>query len=257
MNWVTFALTATMLFGLLVPTGWSRSDIHSRLNRSAASSKARFSEPGSSTLSETAREAARTSPSVRHTRGRYNAPAPDQPAAPQDPQEAKAKKPGFFARAFGRKKAPEPPQPTQPTRHMVTPPNVPAPIIHTHVLAKSTKANTSLVVDVSKQKAYLLVNGEIAITTPVSTARAGKYTPRGTFRIGERVRSGKVSTIYGVGMPYWMRLGGSLYGVHAGYLPGYPASAGCIRLPIDAAQSIFDHTRSGTQVRIYSSWGRS
>ncbi len=122
------------------------------------------------------------------------------------------------------------------------------------VLASASPSSTRLVIDINKQKAYLLANGKIALTTPVSTARRGKYTPRGTFHMSERVRSGKISTIYGVSMPYWMRLSGTAFGVHAGYLPGYPASAGCIRLPANAAQLIFDNTRSGTRINIYSSW---
>lgn len=122
------------------------------------------------------------------------------------------------------------------------------------VLASSNASSNRVVIDISKQKAYLISNGRIAITTPVSTARRGKHTPRGTFHMSQRVRSGKISTIYGVEMPYWMRLSGTSYGVHAGYLPGYPASAGCIRLPASAAQLIYDNTRGGTRVNIYSSW---
>jgi lipoprotein-anchoring transpeptidase ErfK/SrfK len=133
-------------------------------------------------------------------------------------------------------------------------PVVPAHKVNTSVLARSNKSNTRVVVDIARQKAFLLVGGEVAIETPVSTARPGKFTPRGSFRISERVRTGKISTIYGVGMPYWMRLSGSVYGVHAGYLPGYPASAGCVRLPSAAAQLIFDNTKNGTPVSIYSSW---
>lgn len=122
------------------------------------------------------------------------------------------------------------------------------------VLARSNRSNTSMIVDVSRQRGFLLVNGKVAVETPISSARPGKYTPRGTFHISERVRSGKISTIYGVSMPCWMRLSGSVYGVHAGYLPGYPASAGCVRLPADAAALIFDNTRNGTKVSILSSW---
>ncbi len=133
-------------------------------------------------------------------------------------------------------------------------PVIPATKVNQGVLAKSNNANTRVVVDIARQKAFLLVNGAVAIETPVSTARPGKRTPRGSYRITERVRSGKISTIYGVGMPYWMRLSGSVYGVHAGYLPGYPASAGCIRLPRDAAQLIFDNTKHGTRVSIHESW---
>ncbi|MBL9153331.1 MAG: L,D-transpeptidase [Verrucomicrobiales bacterium] len=145
--------------------------------------------------------------------------------------------------------APTAKKPTKPTGPVIPPVKV-----NSAVLARSNKANTRIIVDISRQKAFLLVSGSVAIETPISTARPGKYTPRGSFRISERVRSGKISTIYGVGMPYWMRLSGSVYGVHAGYLPGYPASAGCVRLPSDAAQMIFDNTKHGTPVAIYSSW---
>ncbi len=122
------------------------------------------------------------------------------------------------------------------------------------VLSQSNGKNTRVVIDISAQRGYLLVNEKVAMDTPVSTARPGKYTPRGSFSIGQRVRSGKVSTIYGVEMPFWMRLGASPFGLHAGYLPGYPASAGCIRLPASAAQVIFDNTSSGTRVSIHNSW---
>ncbi|MDF1755449.1 MAG: L,D-transpeptidase family protein [Verrucomicrobiales bacterium] len=121
-------------------------------------------------------------------------------------------------------------------------------------LKGATKSNTRVVVDIADQKAFLLVNGKIAATSPVSTARAGKRTPRGTFSISQKVRSGKISTIYKVEMPYWMRLSGTVFGLHAGYLPGYPASAGCIRMPASMARLFYDHTSYGTRVSIYSSW---
>jgi lipoprotein-anchoring transpeptidase ErfK/SrfK len=126
--------------------------------------------------------------------------------------------------------------------------------VNSAILSQSNRSNTRVVIDVADQRGYLLVNGKIAVETPVSTARPGKWTPRGSFSMSERVRSGKISTIYGVLMPYWMRLSGSAYGVHAGHLPGYPASAGCIRLPASAAQVIYDNTSHGTRVNIYSSW---
>ena len=126
--------------------------------------------------------------------------------------------------------------------------------VHQSVLNQANSGNTSVVIDIGAQKGYLLVDGSIAVQTQISTARPGKYTPRGTFSMTERVRTGKISTIYNVGMPYWMRLDGTSFGVHAGYVPGYPASAGCIRLPYDVARLFYDNTRSGTRVRIYSNW---
>jgi len=115
-------------------------------------------------------------------------------------------------------------------------------------------SGTRIVVDVSRQRAFVLVDGKIAIDTAVSTARAGKYTPRGSYRITERVRRGKHSTIYGCEMPYWMRLGDTPIGLHIGDLPGQPASAGCVRLPYSVAPLIFDSARNGTEVKIVDSW---
>lgn len=131
---------------------------------------------------------------------------------------------------------------------------VPQGKVNQSILSQSNRYNTRVIIDIEDQKAFLLVNGTIAIESPVSTARPGKYTPRGTFSMTERVRSGKVSTIYDVSMPFWMRLDGSVFGVHAGYLPGYPASAGCIRLPYGMAEQIYNHSAYGTKVSIYNSW---
>jgi len=126
--------------------------------------------------------------------------------------------------------------------------------INHDLLASGKGAKKKVVVDVSKQRAYLLVDGQIAINTAVSTARSGKYTPRGEFKITERVKSGKTSTIYGCSLPYWQRLGDSAVGMHIGDLPGYPASAGCIRLPYSVAPIIFENTASGVTVEIVDSW---
>ncbi|NNE92046.1 MAG: L,D-transpeptidase [Verrucomicrobiales bacterium] len=137
------------------------------------------------------------------------------------------------------------------------PPRVSPTRTHQVVLAGATRKNTRVVIDIGRQKAYLLVSGKVGLECPISSARSGKYTPRGTFRVTERIRTGKHSTIYGVEMPYWMRLSGTVFGVHAGYLPGYPASAGCVRLPADAARLIYDNTGYGTQVSIVSAWSGS
>ena len=126
--------------------------------------------------------------------------------------------------------------------------------VNERLLKNLGSRETHIIVDVSKQRAYLVAHGKIVIDTPVSTARSGKYTPRGTFNITQRVRSGKRSSIYGCAMPNWMRLDQSPYGLHVGQLPGHPASAGCVRLPVDAAKLIFNHTSRGTTVRILNSW---
>ena len=115
-------------------------------------------------------------------------------------------------------------------------------------------SSTSFVVDLAAQKAYLIIDEKVAVETRVCTGRRGKRTPTGTFTIMEKVRKGKISSIYKCPLPYWMRLDGSAIGLHVGDLPGYPASAGCVRLPSNIAPLLYDFTESGTTVKIVDSW---
>lgn len=126
-----------------------------------------------------------------------------------------------------------------------------APKIYPSGLAGQAKeAPRKVVVDIKAQRAYLFVDGKLAFDTPVSTASKGRTTPRGTFTITEKIRSGKRSTIYKSLMPYWNRLDQSAIGMHTGQLPGYPASHGCIRLPDESARFIFDNAPRGTVVQV-------
>ncbi|HEX2750701.1 MAG TPA: L,D-transpeptidase [Verrucomicrobiales bacterium] len=127
----------------------------------------------------------------------------------------------------------------------------PAPKIYpSGLLTQKKDAPRRVVVDVKAQRAYLFVDGKLAFETPVSTAAKGRTTPRGTFNITEKVRSGKHSTIYKSAMPFWNRLGESAIGMHTGQLPGYPASHGCIRLPNESARFIFENAPKGTTVQV-------
>ena len=121
------------------------------------------------------------------------------------------------------------------------------------LIAQQPDAPRRVVVDVRAQRAYLFVDGKLAFETPVSTASKGRVTPRGTFSITEKIRTGKRSTIYKCAMPYWNRLGESPIGMHTGILPGYPASHGCIRMPDEAARFIFDNAPRGTSVQVVDS----
>ncbi|MDA8633008.1 L,D-transpeptidase family protein [Verrucomicrobiales bacterium] len=124
-----------------------------------------------------------------------------------------------------------------------------------HQLLESGKdGEKKVIVDISRQRAFLVINNQIAIDTAVSTAREGKHTPRGAFKITERIAQGKKSTIYGCDMPYWQRLDSSAIGMHVGDLPGHAASAGCIRLPYSIAPVMFANTASGVTVEIVDHW---
>ncbi|MDA0766899.1 MAG: L,D-transpeptidase family protein [Verrucomicrobia bacterium] len=115
-------------------------------------------------------------------------------------------------------------------------------------------ASVNIIVDRGAQRAYLIVDGAIAIDTPISSGTKGHTTPLGNFTILEKKRSGKKSTIYHCALPRWMRLTWQGVGMHVGDLPGYPASHGCIRLPEDGATALFDHTPSGTTVTVLANW---
>ena len=187
-------------------------------------------------------------------------PSAPKPRAAASTPKPSSKRTGLLARIFApdddlkpaasqpaaRRSAPPKPQlaPGQPNA------NQSAPKINHGLIAKSSKSASSVTINIARQRAYVYIGGQVAVDTPVSTARTGKYTPRGSFRIGERIHSGKISNLYHVEMPRWMRLGSSPYGMHAGYLPGYPASAGCIRMPFSAADAVYKATGYGTRVKI-------
>lgn len=129
--------------------------------------------------------------------------------------------------------------------------------INSKLLEIETDSDRKVIIDIERQRAFLIVNDLIAVDSAVSTARRGKYTPRGTFEVTEKIKSGKVSTIYHVYMPNWMRLGHSTVGMHTGDLPGYPASAGCIRLPQSVAPIIYENISRGVTVEVVDLWNET
>jgi ankyrin repeat protein len=89
----------------------------------------------------------------------------------------------------------------------------------------------------------------VIFSSSVSTGRKGKETRTGEFVITDKYRSW-TSTIYRVSMPYFHRLNCSDFGIHQGYVPGHPASAGCIRVPAGKAVELFKLTETGDRVAI-------
>ncbi len=104
-------------------------------------------------------------------------------------------------------------------------------------------------ISLGDQRAVLTVDGKVVRTAPVSTGRRGYRTPQGEYVVTDKHRHW-VSTLYHVPMPYFMRLSCGAIGLHAGIVPDYPASHGCIRLPSGAAREFFQHCDVGTLVTI-------
>ncbi|MGA3171265.1 MAG: L,D-transpeptidase family protein, partial [Chthoniobacteraceae bacterium] len=135
----------------------------------------------------------------------------------------------------------------------------------------------SIEIDLSKQRAYLLDGGEIYAEAPISSGRAGHLTPRGNFEVIEKDLD-HFSNLYGefvnidtgrvvkagadVAMPvpkgckfvpapmkWFMRFDGA-NGMHAGYLPGFAASHGCVRMPAAKAEFFYQTVDVGTPVHV-------
>lgn len=107
-----------------------------------------------------------------------------------------------------------------------------------------------VLVSLPEQLAYVYRNGVRIGVSTVSTGKAGHETPTGVFTILEK-RVEHYSNLYdNAPMPYMQRLTWDGVALHAGRLPGYPASHGCVRLPRAFAEKLFAVTRSGTTVVI-------
>lgn len=107
-----------------------------------------------------------------------------------------------------------------------------------------------IVIDLKKQTLTAKANGVEILSAPTSTGTASHPTPTGRFIITEKYGKKKISTLYNANMPFFMRLNMSAVGIHAGELPGYPASKGCIRLPYAKAAELSRLVPRGTTVII-------
>ncbi len=135
-----------------------------------------------------------------------------------------------------------------------------------------------IIIDLTKQKVLYYIGATLVGTSPMSSGKEGYGTPKGTYKIIQKDANYKSGT-YGVvrnratgeivngdfntksgkipagcyfdpaPMPYWMRITGG-YGMHVGFVAGYPVSHGCVRLPADMAKIFFDNTPLGTKVTI-------
>lgn len=166
------------------------------------------------------------------------------------------------------------------------PPRLPAglaaaqepPKVVPRVLEAATPENTRLVVSLGRQRAVLMVGEEVAIDTPVSSGKKRGATPVGEFLIAEkqvesssarngdfvdkdgqavctgvstRIDAAPSGTVFRmVPVRYHLRLDNGGPSIHAGRLPGYPASDTSVRLPVDIAPLIFQRVKQGTPVRI-------
>src|ERR1700730_6786463 len=101
-------------------------------------------------------------------------------------------------------------------------------------------------IDRQRMKVYD-ANGLFA-ETPVSTGMRGHATPMGVFSVIQKHKWHRSNIYSGAPMPYMQRITWSGVAIHAGVLPGYPASHGCIRMPTAFAVKLWNWTKMGARV---------
>jgi lipoprotein-anchoring transpeptidase ErfK/SrfK len=141
----------------------------------------------------------------------------------------------------------------------------------------------SVEIDLEQQTAYLIRGRRIVLASSISSGRSGHLTDTGSFKIIEKERD-HFSSLYGkildargrtivadadadmqvprggkfapAPMRYFMRFHEAT-GMHAGYLPGYPASHGCVRMPEQNAIAFFNAVEIGTPVHVFGRTART
>ena len=103
-------------------------------------------------------------------------------------------------------------------------------------------------VDLSRQVATIYRNGVRIGVTTISSGKEGHETPTGVFTILQKDRNHHSSTYDNAPMPYQERLTWDGVALHAGGLPGYPESHGCVHLPMEFARLLFATTHMGGTV---------
>ncbi|MBL8790703.1 MAG: L,D-transpeptidase [Rhizobiales bacterium] len=115
---------------------------------------------------------------------------------------------------------------------------------------RSAAGPVVLIVSIPDQKVHVYRNGIRIAASTCSTGKPGHTTPTGVFKILQKDKHHRSSTYSGAPMPNMNRLTWSGIALHAGNLPGYPASHGCVRLPMAFSERLFEVTRLGMTVVI-------
>jgi lipoprotein-anchoring transpeptidase ErfK/SrfK len=117
---------------------------------------------------------------------------------------------------------------------------------------EDSKPQGPLIVSISiaQQKLQIYDANGLFAESPVSTGMPGHPTPMGVFSVIQKQKYHRSNIYSGAPMPYMQRITWSGVAMHAGVLPGHPASHGCIRMPMAFAIKMWNWTRMGARVVI-------
>ena len=116
--------------------------------------------------------------------------------------------------------------------------------------AGSGTGPVAVMVSIDRQHLYVYRDAVLIGVSTVSTGKPGKATPVGEFRILQKNVFHRSNLYSNAPMPYMQRLTWGGIAIHGGELPGYPASHGCIRVPLAFAKKLFAATDMGGVVTV-------
>ena len=114
--------------------------------------------------------------------------------------------------------------------------------------SRSPDGEVSILANLSTQTLSVFRRGVLIARSSISSGRAGHSTPSGVFTILGKEVMHHSNLYHWAPMPFMQRLTWEGVALHGGYLPGRPASHGCIRLPQAFAKLLFQITSCGDQV---------
>ncbi|MBC5825617.1 MAG: L,D-transpeptidase family protein [Candidatus Eremiobacteraeota bacterium] len=104
------------------------------------------------------------------------------------------------------------------------------------------------IVSLSNQRVTIYDADGWILRAPVSSGQTGYETPAGVYSVIQKEEEHYSNLYDDASMPFMQRITWSGIALHAGPLPGYPASHGCVRMPYEFAQRLFDMTKIGMRV---------
>ena len=115
---------------------------------------------------------------------------------------------------------------------------------------ESSKPQGPVIISISidQQKLRLYDANGLFAESPISTGMRGHPTPMGVFSVIQKEKLHHSNIYSGAPMPFMQRITWSGIAIHAGVLPGYPASHGCIRMPMAFAVKMWNWTKMGARV---------
>jgi hypothetical protein len=111
-----------------------------------------------------------------------------------------------------------------------------------------TEGDPRIVVDLLTQMAFVYRGDTLIGVTTISSGKKGKETPLGFWAVMRKQKDYRSRKYQNAPMPFAQIIDDHGIALHGGQLPGYPASRGCVRLPLKFAEKLFGLTKLGTKV---------